>query len=153
MTGTWCDAFWRKCICPCRIYWVTTGGNGKKNLNGCFFFVKVDSSVFSLTANLHLSLLLEFDGSETVHPPHFSSKGFGTWFYFLMFVVITSWLSCLITHFLCVRFWNLLLLVLHWVSLDISKQFARVSTVSCCAPTSWHALLLAVNSWMEYLWK
>lgn len=56
----------------------------KKNLNGCFgfFFVKVDSSVLSLTANLHLWLLLEFDGSETVHPPHFSSKGFGTWFLF-----------------------------------------------------------------------
>lgn len=36
----------------------------------------------TLLANVHLSLLLGFDGSETVHPPHFSSRGLGCGFFF-----------------------------------------------------------------------
>lgn len=102
-------------------------------------------------------LLLESDGSETVHPPWFflqrgSVRGFT--FPTSRLYSHISVLSFRSPIFYVSGFRNLLLLVLHWVSIDISKQFfARVSTVSCRAPTGWHALLLAVNSWMEYLWK
>lgn len=54
---------------------------GEKKLNRVFF-CKIDSSVFKLMANSHLSFLLGFDGSETVHPPPFLQ---GVWdVYFIL---------------------------------------------------------------------
>lgn len=69
-------------------------------------------------ANLHLSLLSGFDGSETIHPP-IIFKGFGIGF-FLIIIVIIHISNVLIMlfyqiHFICVRFSSETyhLLVLH----------------------------------------
>lgn len=82
---------------------------------------------FNLMANLHLSLLLGFDGSETVHPPSFSSRGFlDVDFIFLIQFVVIHIFNVVVdqTHFLCVRFSpeTYYCLFCTWVSLDISKQ-------------------------------
>lgn len=117
---------------------------------------KRNGSVFNLMANL--TLLSGFDGSETVHPPSFSSRGLGwVFFFFLILIVVINISNVLVmlfnqTHFLCVRFSSetYYLLVLHWVSLDISKQF-RGSRPSPAHQST--ALLLAVHSWAVDLWK
>lgn len=95
-----------------------------------------------------------FDGSETVNPPRFLQGVLGFCFLVSDSVCCNSYLQCfgyvvwsnpLST---CQVFsWNLLLF-LHWVSLDISKQLRGPQTSPAVRLIT--ALLFSVNSWAWY---
>lgn len=130
-----------------------TSSGGKK-----WFSCEIDSSVFNSLGNFHLSLLSGFDGSETVHPPHFLQGVRDVDFTFLTPSVVihifnVSVMSFDQTHFLCVGFSSETCYCLFCTEylLDISKQL-RGSRPSPAAHLN-TALLLAVNSRAVDLWK
>ncbi len=148
--------FWRKCISPVQsLKWRLRGG--KKAEWG--FFCKIDSSVFNLMANLHLSLLLGFDGSETVHPPHFLQGVSGCWFFFFLILFVVTHIfnvSVMLfdqTHFLRVRFSSETYTACF--ALSISRYLQAIAGRPRPSPAAHQstALLLAVNSWAVDLWK
>lgn len=99
------------------------------------YFVK--DWVFNVMANSHLSLLLGFDESETVHPPHFLQGGCVFFFLILCCNSHHLMLCCLIkSTFLCVRFSSETYYCLFCTEyLSISPSSCGISrTVSCCAP-------------------
>lgn len=119
--------------------------------SGGWFSREIDSSVFNSLGHFHLSLLLGFDRSETVHPPHFLQGVRDVDFIFPTLFVVIDMFNVLVmsfdqTHFLCVRFSSETCYCLFCTEylLDISKQL-RGSRPSPAAHLN-TALLLAVNS-------
>lgn len=129
-----------QCISPCRIK------KWRKKAE-CFF-----SSIWWQICRFCWDLM---DKRQFI--PLLFSRGFRCWFHFFWFCLLylTPLMSCcLIKRTLYPSGFLLkpiLLLVLHWVSLDISKQFWG----SRPSPAAYHntALLLIVNSSAVHSWK